>query len=107
MTAPEATPRPWLIDPDPDFESMLILGPDEIIAADCCVVSMDAEKRSEDICKANAALIVRAVNAHDALVAALLDAQAYIASRGGQTGGERLRVQQRIRAALAAARGTP
>lgn len=62
-----ATPRPWYMEelnPD-EFDITTRQGGKTIAMVDC-----DAEE-----CKANASLIVRAVNAHDALVEALKNAR--------------------------------
>lgn len=68
----QATPRPWRTDAEFDHEN--ILGPDEAMVADCAIfLNRKFGKRTPEINRANAELIVRAVNAHDALVEALED----------------------------------
>lgn len=66
----KSTPRPWRLDEDFDEH---IIGANNEGVADCCVVLPKIGPRHAEN-EANAALIVRAVNAHDDLVAALNDA---------------------------------
>ncbi len=102
-----ATPRPWCSDERAN-NTVVIEGPD----------NPDATKPAEEynggkvICimlgpdaAANAALIVRAVNAHDRLVEALDDARQWISQYVDGTGAEFGEAVAKVDAALALARG--
>jgi hypothetical protein len=62
------TPGPWATDPECGDRG--VLGPDGLLVADCMCFDPSLA-RSAEINRANAAFIVRARNAHEALVAAL------------------------------------
>lgn len=63
----ERTPLPWSLD---ERDPALAIGPDGKPVADC-VIFNPRQARPIAEAEANAALIVRAVNAHEELVAAL------------------------------------
>lgn len=67
----EHTPTPWIFD---GFNALQIFDGDLNLI--CYVVGGQGYRTNEDTAKYNAAFIVRAVNAHDALVEALEFAQA-------------------------------
>jgi hypothetical protein len=71
MTATH-TPTPWRNPP----LSVTVRGPDNCKICDCHLVGATLNSTRGD--EANAAHIVRCVNAHDRLVAALRDATAYV-----------------------------
>ena len=62
----KAVPPPWTTDPASGHE--MVLGSDGVLLADCCLLG---NGRYPEVNRAHAALIVRAVNAHAALVEAL------------------------------------
>ena len=62
----KATPRPWRVGDDPGETSCMVLDPQGRSVADCLRPKIPVRE-----CWPNARLIVRAVNAHDDLVAAL------------------------------------
>jgi len=65
-------PLPWSVEQE-DSGGLAVLAADGLLAADCSIIFM-GEGRSEEVCGANAELIVRAVNAHDDLFAACREA---------------------------------
>jgi hypothetical protein len=66
MTDPsKAAPRPWHLDPDPDAHDQFILSADGTMVADCALLN------DVTVAEANTALIVKAINERDGLVAAL------------------------------------
>jgi hypothetical protein len=116
----KATPRPWVTGPDLDNcgGGRNILADTESensvrIAHTNRVVYGGEELVSEAEARANAELIVRAVNAHDDLVAALKGAESILwmaesYAEAGGSGGPEMReyapVAEMIRAALAKAK---
>lgn len=109
----EATPRPWRVDPNHPTdvqdasgrEILSCIWKDEV--GDTWVIRGIIAAQSEDERDANAALIVRAVNAHDDLIVALEGARAWVAQYLDLP-GHRDAAQSRLRlidAALAKARG--
>lgn len=74
------SPLPWSPDMATDYQS--IRDQADILVADCALFGPRAP--SDIICKANAALIVKAVNSHAALVEALR----FYASQGSWTRDE-------------------
>ncbi len=69
------TPTPWRTDED--FDHLSVAGADGAQIADCCILGFKV-KRNDAINRANAAFIVRAVNAHDDLVDALEVAKQFV-----------------------------
>lgn len=60
----KATERPWTTDPETEHEG--VLGPDGVLVADCSIfVNPSFGDRSQATNRANADLIVRAVNSYD------------------------------------------
>lgn len=85
----KATERPWTTDPETEHEG--VLGPDGVLVADCSIfVNPSFGHRSQASNRANAELIVTAVNSYDPAlqdkltkaVKALDEVQDYI-QRGG------------------------
>lgn len=71
-----ATPRPWALDTNEDGDVFGVNAPDaELIVCDPPPAHF---VKSRAAWEANAALIVKAVNAHDDLVAALKAAEGYL-----------------------------
>ncbi len=98
----KAVPPPWTTDPASGHE--MVLGSDGVLLADCCLLG---NGRYPEVNRAHAALIVRAVNAHDALVAALertLQTINRLAKAGNATIGD-LRRRDEALDALRLARG--
>lgn len=102
MSTENSTPRPWKID-----KWGTIRGPDCATIRVVGLALATGNVRDDDPAYANAALIVRAVNAHDALVRALdavisaIDADEAIM----QIDGEDSPLIDECRAALAKAKG--
>lgn len=88
----DATPRPWSISRSfPEY----INGPDGKTIIDC-----NGPQASNVLDIANAALIVRAVNAHDTLVKALETARSRVGAKGGLNPDEARETANMITAAL-------
>lgn len=70
MSKTEATPRPWAVDPSPRqwHQTTRIVAP---LNVEVARVAVDGQRNDSAQTAATAALIVRAVNAHADLVAAL------------------------------------
>lgn len=103
MSAPKFTPGPWTTDEDVEHEA--VLGADGVYVADCCICHV---KRTTTACRANAAFIVRACNAHDALVEALRRAEQKLGAYVGVCRGDKEltgTVLPMVSAALAKANG--
>jgi hypothetical protein len=90
-----ATPRPWAINEDRLHEIVFDPGGDGIPIAECFGLPDDGET------EANAALIVRAVNSHEALVEACEAADDYVAAHAVTE--TQVRLVNQLRAALAKA----
>ncbi len=102
MNAPKRTPGPWIDSPHANTAGRTIWSEDVIVAT----VPDDQHGNSA----ANADFIVRACNAHDALVAALRSAEKTIAAHiavGGQWNAKLYDEAVAINAALAAAGERP
>ena len=99
----QATPRPWMHYDDTDAAGKT--GRHEIVATGKTVARIYRTAGSEVEDAANAALIVRAVNCHDELVAALRDIIAYVEGyAAGADSDDPVHVElPRYRAALAKA----
>lgn len=112
-TKQEATARPWVTH-DATACNSVEIHPDteegengEHIIAEC---PLEGSNESREIAEANAALIVRAVNAHEALKEALTLALPYVETAledQGYKPGAVDRMVRQIRDALALAEGKP
>ncbi len=98
------TPTPWIC------HGLEITGTNDKrknFAHGVCTVDNDDDRQGNGVSRANAALIVRAVNAHDELVKALRKVEGHFENfeMSGELGGDEKDCLDAIRAALAKAQG--
>ncbi|MGZ3349142.1 MAG: hypothetical protein ACXU89_09380 [Xanthobacteraceae bacterium] len=94
------TPTPWFASSQPDGRFDILDGPNLNTATVLCTRFEYSERKDE--MHANAAFIVRACNAHDKLVEALLTSERFLTSRSYDA-RQLAEAIAEIRAALAAA----
>ncbi len=73
MSTDKATPRPWNMQPLSDNYTHIVRGPENVLVVQCAQTPKG---------KANAELIVRAVNSHEVLLAACQEAFYFMEENG-------------------------
>ena len=113
------TPRPWDYVPSTEHHGPYITSEFGSTICDCYVMSHPSEPSTaadgkskpihflHEMADPNAALIVRAVNAHDALVKALKELDGAIEAEDNGNVGSLARARVKVHAALKLAKGEP